>query len=143
MTYRRSQNRKFQHYTVFAKVGQLKVNNDQVMCHLSMKLSDTFDQNPPCTLDKIREKPIKMKNTLTAWPWEQRSRSWQKSKHNTPWSNKHASQKKIWDGIRPITGVQLICQICYKWPTYNHRKRSTKVKSIQVNFNHCSKVSGK
>ena len=66
MTYRRSQNRKFQHYTVFAKVGQLKVNNDQVMCHLSMKLSDTFDQNPPCTLDKIREKPIKMKNALTA-----------------------------------------------------------------------------
>ena len=49
----RSQNRKFQHYTVFAKVGQLKVNNNQVMCHLSMKLSDTFDQNPPCTLDKI------------------------------------------------------------------------------------------
>ena len=23
--------------------------------HLSMKLSDTFDQNPPCTFDKIRE----------------------------------------------------------------------------------------
>ena len=30
------------------------------MCHLSMKLTDTFDQNPPCTLDKIREKPIPM-----------------------------------------------------------------------------------
>ena len=27
------------------------------MCHLSMKLSDMFDQNPPCTFDKIREKP--------------------------------------------------------------------------------------
>ena len=26
------------------------------MCHLSMKLSDTFDQNPPCIFDKIREK---------------------------------------------------------------------------------------
>ena len=24
------------------------------MCHLSMKVSDTFDQNPPCTFDKIR-----------------------------------------------------------------------------------------
>ena len=34
----------------YAKVGKLKVNNNQVMCHLSMKLSDTFDQNPPCTL---------------------------------------------------------------------------------------------
>ena len=31
------------------------------MCHLSMKLSDTFDQNPACTFDKIREKPILMK----------------------------------------------------------------------------------
>ena len=31
------------------------------MCHLSMKLSDTFDQNPPSTFDKIREKPIPMK----------------------------------------------------------------------------------
>ena len=54
-------NSKFQHYTVFAKVGQLKVNNNQVMCHVSMKLSDTFDQYPPCTFDKIREKPIFMK----------------------------------------------------------------------------------
>ena len=51
--------------TLFAKVDQLKVNNNQVMCHLSMKLSDMFDQNPPCTLDKIREKPIQMKNALT------------------------------------------------------------------------------
>ena len=36
------------------------------MCHLSMKLSDMFDQNPPCTFDKIRENPIPMKNALTA-----------------------------------------------------------------------------
>ena len=36
------------------------------MCHLSMKLSDTLDPNPPCTLDKIREKPILMENALTA-----------------------------------------------------------------------------
>ena len=41
------------------------------MCHLSMKLSDTLDQNPPCTFDKIREKPILSENhsyglTLTA-----------------------------------------------------------------------------
>ena len=25
------------------------------MCHLSMKLSDTFDQNPPGIFDKIRK----------------------------------------------------------------------------------------
>ena len=36
------------------------------MCHLSMKLSGTFDQNPPYTFDKIREKVIPMKkNGLT------------------------------------------------------------------------------
>ena len=61
-----SQNRKFRHYTVYAKVGQIKVNNNMVMCHLSMKLSDMFNQNPGCTFDKIREKPILMKNALTA-----------------------------------------------------------------------------
>ena len=33
-------------YTAYGKVGQLKVNNNQAMCHLSMKLSDTSDQNP-------------------------------------------------------------------------------------------------
>ena len=26
------------------------------MCHVSIKLCDTFDQNPPCTFDKNREK---------------------------------------------------------------------------------------
>ena len=31
-----------------------------------MKLSDTFDQNPPCTFDKIREQPIPLENALTA-----------------------------------------------------------------------------
>ena len=51
-----------QHY---AKVGQLKVNNNQFMWHLSMKLSDTFDQNPPCTFEKIRKNLIPMKNALT------------------------------------------------------------------------------
>ena len=50
----------------YAKVGQLKVNNNQVMCHLSIKLSDTFDQNPPCTFDKIRGKHIPMKSAHMA-----------------------------------------------------------------------------
>ena len=31
----------------------LKVNNNKVMCHPSMKLSDMFDPNPMCTSDKI------------------------------------------------------------------------------------------
>ena len=42
---------------VHAKVGQPKSNNQNVMCHQPMKLSDMFDQNPPCTFDIIREKP--------------------------------------------------------------------------------------
>ena len=44
----------------------MKVNNNQVMCHLSMKLSDTFDQNPSRTFDNIREKPIPKENALKA-----------------------------------------------------------------------------
>ena len=31
------------------------------MCHLSMKLSDTFDENPPYTFDNIRENPFQTK----------------------------------------------------------------------------------
>ena len=54
---------KFHHYTVYAKVGQLKVNNNQVMCHLSMKFSDKSYQNPHCIFDKVRETH---KKTLTA-----------------------------------------------------------------------------
>ena len=34
---------------------QLKVNNNKVMCHLSMKLSHKFDPNPMYTSDKIVE----------------------------------------------------------------------------------------
>ena len=34
------------------------------MCHQPMKLSDTFDQNPPCAFDKIRENPFGWKGLL-------------------------------------------------------------------------------
>ena len=40
----------------YAKVGQPKVNNIKVMCHLSMKFSDMFDENNHCTFDKIKDK---------------------------------------------------------------------------------------
>ena len=43
-------------FTVYANVGQLKVNNNKVMCQMSMKLLAMFDQNPPHTLDKIVKK---------------------------------------------------------------------------------------
>ena len=35
------------------------------MCHLSMKLSDMFDPNPPHTSDKIVVKPISVKETFS------------------------------------------------------------------------------
>ena len=45
------QNRKFSPYTVYANVGQLKVNNNRVMCQMSMKLpahsSKTICRPPP------------------------------------------------------------------------------------------------
>ena len=44
---------KCQHYTVYAKVGQLKVNNKKIMYHLFIKLSDMFDQNPGVTLTQL------------------------------------------------------------------------------------------
>ena len=52
------------------------------MCHLTMKLSDTYDQNPPCTFDRIRENHILMKklSQLDA---------------NALGNKKHASQKNL------------------------------------------------
>ena len=46
-------------------LGQVKVNNNKVMCNQSMKFSDRSDQNPPYTLERIGEH-IPMKNALTA-----------------------------------------------------------------------------
>ena len=47
--------------------------------HLSMKLSDMFDQNPPCTSDKIREKPILIHS---------------KNRKPMPWGTKNMPPKK-------------------------------------------------
>ena len=49
------------------KVGQLKANNNKAMCHLSLKLSDMFDQNPRCTFDKNMVKTHSNKNAVTAF----------------------------------------------------------------------------
>ena len=53
-------------YTVYANVGQLKVNNNRVMCQISMKLPAMFNQNPTHTFDKIVKKLITTKNALRA-----------------------------------------------------------------------------
>ena len=97
-------NSKFQHYTVFAKVGQLKVNNNQVMCHLSMKLSDTFDQNPPCTLDKIRENPLRRK-PLSQLDLESKGQGHHKNQRTMPQEAINMPSTEKLAGIPPITGV--------------------------------------
>ena len=51
-------NWKFQLYTVYANVGQIKVNNNRVICQMSMKLPAMFDQNYPDTFDEIVKKLI-------------------------------------------------------------------------------------
>ena len=48
--------------------------------HLSMKLSDMFDQTPHHTLAKIMAKLVSMKNDLKARPSAQRSKSQEKAK---------------------------------------------------------------
>ena len=47
------------------KCRSIKVNNNRVMCQMSMKLPAMFDQNPPHTFDKIVKKLI-TKNALKA-----------------------------------------------------------------------------
>ena len=67
------------------------------MCHLSVKLSDTFDQNPPYTFDNIREKPIPRENALTSWL--------AKIKSQCPGEQRTCLPKKISAGVPLVIGV--------------------------------------
>ena len=65
------------------------------MCHLSMKLSYTFDQNPPCTFEKIGGKPHfdeKCSHSLTLTA---KVKVIAKPKANALGNKKHASAKKF------------------------------------------------
>ena len=66
------------------------------MCHLSMKLSDTFDQNPLCTFDKIREKPIQ--NEKRSHGLTLRAKVIAKIKSQALGNKKQASPKKLGRG---------------------------------------------
>ena len=71
------------------------------MCHLSMKLSDTFDQNPLCTFDKIRKKPIPMKN-LSQVDLESKGQGHSKNQKPMPWGTNFKNmppQKKFEEGF--------------------------------------------
>ena len=63
------------------------------MCHLSMELSDMFDQNPPCTFDKIRENPFQRK-TLSQLDLESKGQGHSKNQKPTPWGTKNIPPKK-------------------------------------------------
>ena len=108
----RSEKKKFQHYTVYTKVGQQKVNNNQVMWHLPMKLSDTFHQNPSCTFDKIRENPFRWK-MLSRLALESKGQGHSQTQKTMPQGAINMPSTKKLAGIPPITGVQLICQKSY------------------------------
>ena len=54
----------------------VKVYNNKVMCHLSMKLSDKFHPNQMCTSDKTH---FCERNTLKAWPWAKGSKGKQQN----------------------------------------------------------------
>ena len=58
------------------------------------------------------------------------------------WGTKNMPPLKKGAGIPLVTGVQLMCQICYELPTYYNRSGSTKVMNDQVNYHYCCKVSG-
>ena len=49
-------------FTVYANVGQTKVNNNRIMCQMSIKLPGMFDQNPSHTFDKMVKKLNTTKN---------------------------------------------------------------------------------
>ena len=64
------------------------------MCHLSMKLSDMFDQNPACTFDKIRKKPILIKRCSHGLTLRGKGQGYRKNQKPMPWGTKNMPPKK-------------------------------------------------
>ena len=64
------------------------------MCHLSMKLSDMFDQNPPCTSEKIRENPFRQKR-LSQHDLESKGQGHSKNQSQCPREQKACLPKNI------------------------------------------------
>ena len=105
--------------------------------------SDRFDQNPLYSFEKLG-KPIPIKKTLSQLDLENIGQGYSKNQKTTPQGAINMLFTKSRDSPNywcPPTDRSNIAY--HKSPTYIHRKRSTKVKSDQVNFNHCSKVCGK
>ena len=62
------------------------------MCHKPMKFSDTFDQNPPCTFDKIRETHSDEKHSQL--DLESKGQGHSKNQKPMPWVTKNMPPKK-------------------------------------------------
>ena len=60
----------------------VKVYNNKVMCHLSMKFSDKFDPNQMYTSDKIVAKHISVKETLLKLDLEPKVQGHSKQQNN-------------------------------------------------------------
>ena len=58
----------FSHTQYYASEGQLKVNNNGLMCQMSMKLPAMLEQNSPLNFDKEVEKQQKCSQNLTLSP---------------------------------------------------------------------------
>ena len=58
------------------------------MCYLSMKPSDTFDQNLSCTFGNIRENPFQRK-TLSRLDFESKGQGHSKNQKPMPWGTKN------------------------------------------------------
>ena len=83
----------------YANVGQLKVNNNKVMCQMSMKLLAMFDQNPPHTLDKTVKKLITIKKRSQSLTLTPNVKVIAEIKSQGPGEQKHATQKKFEQGV--------------------------------------------
>ena len=74
------------------------------MFHHAMKFSDTFDQNPPCTFDKIRENPFRWKRLLQL-DLDSKGQGHSKNQKTMPQKAINMPSTKKSAGIRPVTGV--------------------------------------
>ena len=74
-------------------VSQLKVNNNSVMCQMSVKLPVVFDQNPPNTFDKIVKNHITTK-TLSKLVLVSKCQGHSRNQKLMTWGTKNMSSKK-------------------------------------------------
>ena len=75
------------------------------MCHLFMKLSDTSDQNPLCTFDKIREKTHSDEKRSHGLTLRAKVKDIAKIESQCPGEQKAWLNKKICAGVPLVIGV--------------------------------------